>query len=317
MIVFFGSSKYSVPTLKKLVQANGDILVITSTDKLVGRGGKTTPNPLKEFAQEKKLPILTPDKLDSLALKQLKKAVDKNLPLLGVCCVYGKLIPNNWLEFFKKGILNIHPSLLPKYRGPSPAQFAILGNEKKMGVSIIKMDSQIDHGPILFQKEHCIDQEETSETLFDKLFSLAANNINSISKKYLAGKIKSESQNHSHATFTSQISKSDGFIDKKAIQIALSGKSIPKNLLPKIVSQANPGVLNFPPEIIDKARRAFAPWPGIFTKIEILKKGKTEERVLKILETKTDGNNLEIKIVQLEGKTPVTFCQFCSAYQVF
>ena len=317
MIVFFGSSKYSVPTLKKLSENSRDIIVVTSGDKPAGRGNKTTPNPLKEFAQEKKLPILTPKKLDSLALKQLKEAIGKKLPSLGVCCVYGKIIPENWLKFFPKGILNIHPSLLPKYRGPSPAQFAILSGEKKMGVSIIKMDSEIDHGPILFQKEHFIDQRETSETLFGKLFLLAANNINSISNRYINGKINPREQNHSQATLTSQISKSDGFINKKAVKLALGGKSIPKSLLPKIISQPNPEVENFPPEIINRARRAFTPWPGIFTKVKITRKGKSEEKNLKIIETKTDGKSLEIKKVQLEGKTPVTFCQFCSAYQIF
>jgi len=317
MIIFFGSSQYSIPVLKKLLKARKDILVITTKDKPAGRGKALTANPLKKYAQEKNLETFCPENLDSISLKKLKEKFKTNFPSLGICCVYGKIIPSSWLDSFSKGILNVHPSLLPKYRGPSPAQFAILKGEKTTGISIIVMDSKVDHGPIVFQKNYSISPQNTANDLFDDLFSLAAAKISDIVDKQLAGKNKPKKQNHSQASFTRQIEKEDGFISLEAIKLAIAGKSIKAKLLPKIFRLANPKTKSFSPEIINQARKAFSPWPGIYTKVELTRKGKVEERTLKILDTKINGKRLEIKTVQLESKNPVTFSQFCSAYQIF
>jgi methionyl-tRNA formyltransferase len=317
MIIFFGSSLYSIPVLEKLVRAKKDVFVITTKDKPAGRGKSLSANPLKKYACKKNLEIFCPEKLDSFSLKKLKVKLKTDFPDLAVCCVYGKIIPQLWLKSFPKGILNVHPSLLPKYRGPSPVQFAVLKGEKTMGASIMVMDSKIDHGPIVFQKKHPSSDKKTADELFDNLFSLAADNITHIVDKQLAGKTKPKKQNHCLATFTNQISKNDGFVDLEVVKLAVKGKSIEASKLSDIFQLIYPKKESFPPEIVDRARRAFSPWPGIYTKIKLTKKGKTEEKILKIIDTKMNKKKLEIKTVQLEGKNPVTFWQFCSAYQIF
>jgi methionyl-tRNA formyltransferase len=303
--------------LKKLLKTKKNIFVITTKDKPAGRGKTLTANPLKKYAQKNNLEIFCPDSLDSVSLRKLKGKFKTNFPSLGICCVYGKIIPQLWLDSFSKGILNVHPSLLPKYRGPSPAQFAILKGEKTTGVSIIVMDSQVDHGPIVFQKSYSISPQKTANDLFDDLFSLAAGEIAEMAGKQLEGKNEPKKQNHSQASFTRQIEKRDGFISLEAIKLAIAGKPIKAKLLPEIFRLINPKTKNFSLEIINQARKAFSPWPGIYTKIKLTKKGKVEEKTLKILDIKINGKRLEIKTVQLEGKNPVTFSQFCSAYQIF
>jgi len=262
------------------------MVVVTGPDRPAGRGKKMTPNPLATFARTKGLAVLKPERLDKNALNKLN-SLSKNF-VVGVCCVYGKIIPDSWLEFFPQGIINVHPSLLPLYRGPSPAQFAILAGEKEAGITIMKMDSQVDHGPILFQIKERIKENDTAQDLYQRLFDLAANNIVKVTKDYLAGKIKPKAQNHQKATFTGHLSRKDGFISSK-----------------KIFSQPIP-------QEVDQKRRAFAPWPGIHTKVKI--GGK--EKILKILKTHLKKGKTVIDQVQLEGKRPVTFSQFCSAYEL-
>lgn len=282
MIVFFGSSEYSISVLKTLLERKRKILVITSPDRPAGRGQKPTPTPVALLAQKNSLPIFKPENLNQVSPEK----IIKNKPEVGLCCAYGKIIPPSWLNFFPQGILNIHPSLLPRYRGPAPVQFALLNQEKETGVTVIKMDQELDHGPIIWQTKEKIRPEDTAQTLYQRLFQLAARQINQVINDYLAGKITPRPQNHSQATFTRHLTREDGFIPPEKI------------FTPHV------------PEEVDRKRRAFTPWPGIFTRIVIKKK----EKILKIITTHQEKGRTVIDQVQLEGKKPVSFSQFCSAY---
>jgi len=279
-LVFFGSATYSIPVLRALLKHDYRIIVVTTPDKPAGRHLKLTSNPLALFAKENGLTILKPNKLDQNSLKNLKR-LNKNIKL-GICCVYGKIIPQIWLNYFKLGIINLHPSLLPQYRGSSPAQFALLNNETETGVSFIKMDEECDHGPLVYQEKEMILSQDTAESLYQRLFAKAADKLPWVVENYLKGELKETPQDHSQASFTKMISKNNG--------LALKNQRLGK--------------------AIDLKRRALTPWPGLFTEIKI----KENTKRIKILKTHIDQSGLVIDQVQLEGKQPTSFFQFHSAY---
>lgn len=194
---------------------------------------------------------------------------------VGIVADYGVYIPKDVSSFYPKGMLNIHPSLLPKYRGPTPVQSAILSSEAKTGVTIIKIDSQIDHGPILAQKEYEIEKTETSFDLLKKLFNQGASLLEDTLPKYLSRNLIPKPQDDSKATFTRIFVKNDGLIDIEN--------------LPNI-------------EKLDNMIRAFYPWPGVWTKTNV---GKQNEKIVKFL----PGN-----LIQVEGKKEMSYKDFLNGY---
>jgi methionyl-tRNA formyltransferase len=172
-------------------------------DKPKGRKQILTPPVVKVVAKKHNIPVEQPEIIKNLKLKI------KNLkPDLGILAAYGQIIPKDILDIPKFGFLNIHPSLLPKYRGPSPIQFTILNGEKKSGVTIILMDEKIDHGPIISQKSLEIKEQETAETLHETV------------PKWVRGLIKPKEQDDAQATFTKILFKEDGKIDwKKPVEL--------------------------------------------------------------------------------------------------
>jgi len=207
-------------------------------------------------------------------------------PDVGVLASYSRILPIDELKAIPHGILNLHPSLLPKYRGPSPVQTAILNGEKQSGITIIKMDEEIDHGPIVSQLEETILPEDTSESLYRRLFNIGSQKLVTILPDYLEDKIKLKSQDHSQATYSKKLSRDSGKIDWQK-----------------------------PPEYLERMVRAMFPWPGTWaeirdTRYEISKPTKR----LKILKAHLESGRLVLDLVQLEGKKPVTFKQFREGY---
>lgn len=211
-IIFFGTSEFAVPVLEALVKAGYDVAVlITTTDEPVGRKQILTPPPVKIAAQKLDLNFLQPDKLrgDSLLANKLVSLQAD----IGIVASYGKIIPPDIIKLPKHGMLNIHPSLLPKYRGPSPIQYALLNGDEETGVTIMKIDEGVDHGPIVAQSEKLKTQNKLYEELHDELAQLGAELLIKTLPDYLAGKIEPVEQDHSQATFTKIIRKEDGQID--------------------------------------------------------------------------------------------------------
>ncbi len=212
---FFGTPEYAVMTLEKLAQAtkkiNSEIaFVVTQRDKPQGRKMIVTAPPAKVWAMKHNIPVYQPEKLDDPNfIKELKKySCD-----IFIVIAYGKIIPDEILNMPKFKSLNIHPSLLPKLRGPSPIETAILNDQKNTGVSIMKMDSQMDHGPIIAQKEVVIEPwPPTVKILGEKLVLTGADLLISIIADFIAGKIKEIEQKHNEASYTKKIKKEDGLI---------------------------------------------------------------------------------------------------------
>lgn len=180
-------------------------------------------------------------------VKPIKDTLDKHFTLvdslsesdLAVIAAYGKILTSNELNTPKYGCINIHPSLLPKYRGPSPIQSAILNGDKFSGISIIKMDEEIDHGPIIYQEGIELYDNDTFDTLSKKMFLKSAEVLPKLIPDFIKGKITPIPQNHQQVTYCSQLTRESGYFD-----------------------------INNPPssEILDRMIRAYYPWPGVWTK---------------------------------------------------
>lgn len=167
-ITFFGSDSFSLPFLEELYKRGYEItIVITTPDKPKGRGLKLEETPTKTFSKEKNLKFIEVDKF-----KNFYDEMEKEKGDLGVVVSFGKIIPERVLNLFPKGIINVHPSLLPKYRGPNPIRWQILNGEKKSGITIIKLTNEVDAGPILIQKEIEIEDSDNYTNLSKKLIEI-------------------------------------------------------------------------------------------------------------------------------------------------
>ena len=209
-MIFLGTPPFAVPTLKALIHEGCDILsVVTQPDRPQGRGQRLTPSPVKILAEENNLPILQPKKLDEAYLNLL-------LPLkpeLLVVVAFGQLIPGRVLSAATWGGINIHASLLPKYRGSAPIQWAIINNEKRTGLTTMCMDEGLDTGPILMQQEVDILEGETAGQLHDRLASLAPGLLIKTLQGLSNGTIERKEQDHSLATYAPKLTKEQGMIN--------------------------------------------------------------------------------------------------------
>ncbi|MBI2064606.1 MAG: methionyl-tRNA formyltransferase [Candidatus Yanofskybacteria bacterium] len=211
-IVFFGTSDFAVPALKSLLNFGYPIMaVVTQPEKPAGRLRVTMPSPVKKLALENNIPTLEPHNLknDEEFFKHFKHLN----PDLCIVASYGKIIPSRYLEIPKYGFINIHPSLLPKYRGPSPIQTAILNGDTETGVSIMLIDEQMDHGPILGITNYELRITNYYKETEEELAKLGAELLIDTLPKYISGEIKPQEQNHSQATLTKMITREDGHID--------------------------------------------------------------------------------------------------------
>jgi len=286
---FFGTSEFSVKILEKLIE-NGYVpsLIITAPDKPQGRKMIMTPPPVKVFAQTHNLKIDQPERL---AVKPPSGGLTAKPFDLFIVASYGKIIPKSILDIPKFGALNVHPSLLPKFRGPSPIQSFILSGEEKTGVTIMLMDEQVDHGQILSQKEfgnkipaspagksNLKSKNLNAKELEEKLAELGEQLLVDTIPKWISREIKAVEQDHSRATFTKKINKEDGLVDLE--------KDSPENIYRKFL--------------------AFQPWPGIYYFTE--KNGK-KIRVI-ITDMELENGQLKINKVKPESKNEMEYEKF-------
>ncbi len=277
-VVFFGTPDFVLPICEALKDLKDFHLaaVVTGPDKPVGRRQILTPSPVKLWATDHLIPTLTLSQFLSSRIR-----AD-----LGILAAFGKIIPQEIIDLFPKGILVIHPSLLPKYRGASPVPAAILKGDKETGVTIFKMDNLMDHGPIITQFREKIKADDTTESLLLRLFNKTSVSLLTILKPYIEDKIIPTVQNHKKATFCSLLKKEDGQIDWR-----------------------------WPAPKIDRLIRAMIPWPGAWTELEIGKQeSESSRKRLKILKAHLEKEKLFLDLVQLEGKKPVSWRQFKQAY---
>jgi len=212
-IVFFGSSTFSLPILEKLHKHDSVIAVITTPDEKRGRGQKEGSTPVKQWATKNKLQCLTPEKLSTPDFLNSFSALHSELL---VVASYGKLLPKSLLSIPSKGSLNVHPSLLPQYRGAAPIQWAILNGDTVTGVSIMRPIAKMDAGDVLLQKSVGIGADENAEELSRRLALLGADlTLESIQILEQNPSPKFHVQDDRLATFAPKINKEDGFFSWK------------------------------------------------------------------------------------------------------
>jgi len=272
-IAFLGTPEFAVKILEEMKKGGlTPSLIITAPDKPKRRKLALTPPPVKVWADKEKIPSLQPDKLKDIC-KELKKG-DWDLFVLAA---FGKIISKEIIEIPKHGILNVHPSILPEYRGSSPIQSAILAGDEEIGVTIMLLDEELDHGPIIATQKlpssGNLDYKEAEE----QLARLGGELLISATLPWTKGEIKATEQDHDKATFTKKIKKEDALIDWNDDQ-----------------------------KLIERKIRAFYPWPGAYFFLE--KDGKP----LRIIVTKASlkEGKLYLEKIKPEGKKEMMFSDF-------
>ena len=299
-IIFFGTPELAIPVLKRISESHDVAMVVTQPDTLFGRKQILTPSPIAKAAEELGLPVLKPEKLTDEVRIQLQTL---NADLF-VTFAYGKIFKAKFLEICPKGGINIHPSLLPLYRGASPIQSALLAGEKRSGISIQQIALEVDSGDILKNEEFLISPDDNAITIEEKVAVQAADLIATVLADIENGTSKSEKQDSSKATFCKMISKEDGNIDWN--------------------SDVN--------SIFNKIR-AFAKWPIASTTLDGKKLNIHKAAVSKLESSDVQagtiicadkkigihvqcGNGvLEIKELQLAGKNKLKAADFLNGYR--
>jgi len=238
-LVFMGTAELSCASLERLAGMKGIIVraVVTQPDKPKGRELKLTPSPVKVLAERLQLPVLQPLKARE---ENFASQLREFKPDLMVVVAYGQILPQRLLDLPTYGCLNVHTSLLPKYRGAAPIQWAIAEGEQETGVTIMKMDAGLDTGPVLATRRTPILPADDSQSLHDRLAQLGADLLGETIPEYLAGRIAPQPQPAEGASYAAKIKKDDGRIDWK-----------------------------LPARKIWNRLRAFTPWPGGFTFLEV------------------------------------------------
>jgi methionyl-tRNA formyltransferase len=233
-IIFMGTPEFAVPTLKAIQASNHHLsLVVTQPDRPKGRGRKVIPPPVKLTAIDLGYTVLQPT---SVKKKGFVEVITRDKPDFLVVVAYGRILPKTILQLPKLGTINLHASLLPKYRGPAPIQWAIINGETVTGVTAMLMDEGLDTGDILLAVEEKISPSDTSATLHDRLAELGANLLVDTLNRYSKGQIRPVQQDHNQASQAPLLKKSDGHIAWDA-----------------------------PAEKISAFIRGMTPWPGAFT----------------------------------------------------
>jgi methionyl-tRNA formyltransferase len=291
--VFMGTPDFALQTLQGLIDAGCKMVgVYTQPDRPKGRGKKLAPPPVKELAQKYDIPVYQPFKLRQLeAVAELEALA----PDLIVVVAYGQILPKSVLEIPAHGCINVHASLLPKYRGAAPINKAIIDGETETGITTMYMDVGLDTGDMLVKKTLAIGPEETAGELHDRLASLGRETMEETLRQLCAGSLQREVQDDAQSTYASMMKKEDGRIDWSR-----SAQEIHNHV------------------------RGLDPWPGAYTTIngELLKLAETSSEAAEgkpgsVIEADKDGvcvacgsGSLRIQLLQLAGRKRLAAADF-------
>ncbi len=293
--VFFGTQDFAATILQGLLESDviSVEMVFTQPDRKTGRKQTVEESPVKKLAKKYNLKIEQPETLKNYSSPLTSYS-------LGVVAQYGLIIPKKIIDSFPKGMINVHGSLLPKYRGASPIQAALTNGEKETGVTIMVMDEKMDHGPILSQKELKIDADDTFTTLAAKMAVEGSALLLNTLPQWLNGELKAQTQDESQVTLTKLLTKEDGLVD---------------------FNKTNDEIYN--------QYRGLTPWPGIWCVrndkrlklLKIIKSDKTLPSGEPLAENKhifigCGKGSIEILELQLEGKSAMDAPTFLNGYKV-
>lgn len=261
--IFFGASPFVIPLIKVL-QDNYDLQTVITTETAL-------EDAVPQYCHKENISFISVTSLKDQGILDKIQAFDAPFAVLAD---FRLIIKQNVLDIFPQGIINIHPSLLPEYRGPTPGVSALLDRREETGVTIMLLDPEVDHGPIIAQEKAVIEPTDTAISLYERLFEQGARLLEENLPQYLDGSLKPITQDHTRATFTKMLTRESGFISMDTPPSALQ---------------------------LDAMIRAYYPWPGVWTKVML--SGK--ERLLKLLPS---------HIIQIEGKKPMSYKDFMNGY---
>lgn len=304
-VVFMGTPEFAVPALRALIDSPYQVAAVyTQPDTRAGRGQQVTMSPVKEIAIAQGIPLAQPETLKAPGVMAQLSSFN---PEVIVVAAFGHILPPEILDLPKFGCLNIHPSLLPRHRGPSPVAAALLHGDEVTGVTIMLMDAGLDTGPILAQRKVSISPEDTTGSLAEKLAEVAAQLLMETLPLWFRGEIKPQPQDESQATYTRVITKKEGEIDWHLSALQLW-----------------------------RQVRAFSPWPGCYTWWQgkrlrisqavplpgttIAEAGKVialTQPSVAVIGVGTGDGILGLCRVQLEGKREMTAAEFVRGQRNF
>jgi len=209
-VVFMGSPEFAVPCLRALHAQHEVALVVSQPDKPAGRGGQLTAPAVKAAAQELGLPVIQPR---SARTGELRDAMIATGAELAVVVAYGKILPGPVLDALPRGCINVHGSLLPRYRGAAPVQWAVIHGDAETGVAIMQLDEGMDTGPVYLERRVAIGPEETAGELLERLAPVGAEALLEVVAAMAAGTARAVAQDHASASHAAMLAKTDGAID--------------------------------------------------------------------------------------------------------
>jgi methionyl-tRNA formyltransferase len=298
-LVFCGTPSFAVPTLEKLVDSGFRVhLVVTQPDRPKGRGLELVASPVKQSALKLKLPVTQPDRIKTN--EELRAQLTKIKPDAIIIVGYGRIVPQWMLDLPPLGNINLHASLLPKYRGAAPIQWAIARGETATGVTTMRIDAGLDTGDILLQQQLPITLEDDAETVSPRLAAIGADLVVETLRRLQAGSIEPRRQDNSQASLAPILKKEDGMVD---------------------FSRSATEIFN--------RIRGFQPWPGAYTKfrgktLQILKTkpttdalppGELHAQAARLLVGCGQNTSLELLEIQLEGKKRINAADFVRGYR--
>ncbi|KFA58281.1 Methionyl-tRNA formyltransferase [Gilliamella apicola] len=261
-VIFAGTPDFAATHLKALINSHHNVIaVFTQPDRPAGRGNKLTASPVKQLAIENNLPIYQPTTLRS---EEIQRTIDKLNADIMIVVAYGLILPQALLDMPKLGCLNVHGSLLPRWRGAAPIQRACWAGDQETGITIMQMDAGLDTGDMLYKLACPIEPNDTSASLYDKLAKLGSQGLLNTLTLISEGKIQPEKQDEAKATYAQKLSKQEAKLD-----------------------------WNLPAEQLERCVRAFNPWPVSYFEVnnESIKVWQAE--VVKISHNKPAGTILQ------------------------
>ena len=302
-IVFMGTPDFSVPTLQSLIDSDHSVTaVLTQPDRPKGRGNRVVAPPVKMLAQQHAIPVLQPQRVKA---PEILRQLEELAPDAIVAIAYGQILPQSILDIPRLGCVNVHASLLPKYRGAAPFQWAIIRGETETGVTTMLMDKGMDTGDMLLQQTIPIEAEDTAATLHDRLAQVGADVLIRTLQGLENGSLRPTPQNDAEATYAPLLKKHDGLVDwqKTAAEIA-------------------------------NAVRGMSPWPGAYThfqgkrikllRVQVAAEAETtaEAGTVVALDQQhgpliaTGSGQLRILEIQPQNKKPMRCSDFCRGYRL-
>lgn len=328
-IIFFGSFlNYSVTVLKKLLELHTQqavelVGVVTTPPQPAGRKKVLKPTAVHVFAEKHQLPIFTPDALIDSSLDELSQYfgdTESNHVDFFITAGYGKLLPKSWLEYPQQAALNIHFSLLPKFRGANPAEWALLMGESETGTSIITMDPAFDTGAVLDRRPIPIEKHDTRQTLYTKLYELGADQICDLLPKLTpeSSPTAIPQPDTSPTPYAKRLTRNDGFFPWSELQKCLHGQRADAEKLSGSLQKAlTASDATFDAVFVERAVRALEGFPGVWSLVPTPKGDKRMKLMaVEILSSATISPQLSLLKVQIEGQQPALWNQVKNSIRI-